>query len=231
MSVRMIDLLPALYERDETAWLEAMAELARDGRAEDLDLGHLAEYLFDMARRDRREVESRLAVLLSHLLKWTYSRLTAPTRSTSCSRSSCPRPRPELALQQTGPRMSAPVSSRLVSRDWGIENGERESLEIPRVMRSSVRRAQEPARAAASRATKAKCSVVASPRSRISRSRRVSPSINARGSSQSPGKDSERNMPSEPDGNSTRRPSRRKNQRTSSGSSARTTYSRTPARS
>jgi len=68
----MIDLLPALYERDETAWLEAMAELARDGRAEDLDLGHLAEYLFDMARRDRREVESRLAVLLSHLLKWTY---------------------------------------------------------------------------------------------------------------------------------------------------------------
>jgi len=72
MSVRIIDLLPALYERDETAWLEAMAELARDGRAEDLDLGHLAEYLFDMARRDRREVESRLAVLLSHLLKWTY---------------------------------------------------------------------------------------------------------------------------------------------------------------
>jgi len=72
MSVRMIDLLPALYERDETAWLEAMAELARDGRAEDLDLRHLAEYLFDMARRDRREVESRLAVLLSHPLKWTY---------------------------------------------------------------------------------------------------------------------------------------------------------------
>jgi len=72
MSVRMIDLLPALYERDETAWLEAMAELARDGRAEDLDLGHLADCLFDMARRDRREVESRLAVLLSHLLKWTY---------------------------------------------------------------------------------------------------------------------------------------------------------------
>jgi len=68
----MIDLLPALYERDETAWLEAMAELARDGRAGDLDLGHLAEYLFDMARRDRREVESRLVVLLSHLLKWTY---------------------------------------------------------------------------------------------------------------------------------------------------------------
>jgi hypothetical protein len=70
--MEMVDTLPALYERDETAWLEAMAELARDGRAEDLDLSHLAEYLSDMARRDRREVESRLVVLLAHLLKWIH---------------------------------------------------------------------------------------------------------------------------------------------------------------
>lgn len=70
MAVRMVETLPALYERDETAWLEAMAELARDGRTEDLDLPHLAEYLADMAGRDRREVESRLVVLLAHLLKW-----------------------------------------------------------------------------------------------------------------------------------------------------------------
>jgi hypothetical protein len=72
MAIQTIEPLPALYERDETAWLEAMAELARDGRAEDLDLVHLAEYLSDMARRDRREVESRLVVLIAHLLKWTY---------------------------------------------------------------------------------------------------------------------------------------------------------------
>ncbi len=72
MAVRMVDTLPELYELDETAWLEAMAELARDGRAKDLDLSHLAEYLSDMARRDRREVESRLVVLLAHLLKWDH---------------------------------------------------------------------------------------------------------------------------------------------------------------
>ena len=72
MAVQMLDLLPALYERDETAWLEAMAELARDGQSSDLDLPHLAEYLADMARRDRREVESRLVVLLAHLLKWDH---------------------------------------------------------------------------------------------------------------------------------------------------------------
>jgi len=72
MAVESVELLPSLYEQDETAWLDAMAELAREGRAEDLDLVHLAEYLSDMARRDRREVESRLVVLLMHILKWTH---------------------------------------------------------------------------------------------------------------------------------------------------------------
>ncbi len=72
MTVRTLDALPDLYELDETAWLEAMAELARDGRSQDLDLPHLAEYLEDMAKRDRREVESRMVVLLAHLLKWAH---------------------------------------------------------------------------------------------------------------------------------------------------------------
>ena len=72
MAVRTVEWLPALYEADETAWLEAMADLAGDGRAEELDLPHLAEYLSDMARRDRRDVETRLVVLLSHLLKWVH---------------------------------------------------------------------------------------------------------------------------------------------------------------
>jgi hypothetical protein len=64
--------LAVLYERDETAWLEAMSELIRRGRLEELDYPNLAEYLADMARRDRREVESRLTVLISHALKWAH---------------------------------------------------------------------------------------------------------------------------------------------------------------
>ena len=63
--------LCAIYEQDETAWLDIMAELIRERRIEDLDLPHLAEFLSDMARRDRREVESRMIVLLAHLLKWS----------------------------------------------------------------------------------------------------------------------------------------------------------------
>jgi Domain of unknown function DUF29 len=61
-----------LYELDETAWLETMADLIERGAVEDLDLPHLGEYLSDMARRDRREVESRLAVLIAHILKWEH---------------------------------------------------------------------------------------------------------------------------------------------------------------
>lgn len=63
---------PSLYEQDETAWLEQTAELIRQGRWADLDSSHLQEYLTDMARRDRREVESRLAVLIAHVLKWDH---------------------------------------------------------------------------------------------------------------------------------------------------------------
>lgn len=64
--------LNRLYEQDETAWLEAMSSLAAAGRIDELDHPHLAEYLSDMAKRDRREVFSRLVVLLTHLLKWDH---------------------------------------------------------------------------------------------------------------------------------------------------------------
>src|SRR5438876_594927 len=64
--------LAALYETDETAWLDATEELVRSGRFDQVDAESLAEYLADMARRDRREVVSRLAQLIAHLLKWQF---------------------------------------------------------------------------------------------------------------------------------------------------------------
>ena len=65
-------IMAELYLADETAWLEQSAELIRDGRVNELDYGNLAEFLTDMARRDRREVISRLVVYLAHLLKWEH---------------------------------------------------------------------------------------------------------------------------------------------------------------
>jgi hypothetical protein len=64
--------LADLYEADETAWLEAMADLAARRRVGEMDFPHLSEYLADMAKRDRREVKSRLVALLVHLLKWDH---------------------------------------------------------------------------------------------------------------------------------------------------------------
>lgn len=72
MVQRYPEATPELYLRDETAWLEATAELVRAGRLDLVDAASLAEYLTDMAIRDRREVISRLTVLLQHLLKWHH---------------------------------------------------------------------------------------------------------------------------------------------------------------
>jgi hypothetical protein len=72
MIQRLADDLATMYEADETAWLETMADLIRQGRLTDLDYAHLQEYLEDMAARDRREVKSRLTRLLCHFLKWDH---------------------------------------------------------------------------------------------------------------------------------------------------------------
>ena len=62
----------AFYLEDETGWLEAVSSLISERRYDAIDPAPLIEYLADMARRDRREVKSRLAVLLAHLLKWDH---------------------------------------------------------------------------------------------------------------------------------------------------------------
>lgn len=59
-----------LYEADEHAWLLRQVALLRDGRHAELDAANLVEYLESMARRDRRELRSRLVILLMHLLKF-----------------------------------------------------------------------------------------------------------------------------------------------------------------
>ena len=72
MAQRTSHPLAELYETDETAWLEQTADLFRSGRLGEVDAHTLAEYLTDMAKRDQREVFSRLVVLLAHLLKWEH---------------------------------------------------------------------------------------------------------------------------------------------------------------
>ena len=61
-----------LYDRDFHAWTHEMAEALRSSQWEGLDVGNLVEEIESLGRRERQELENRLAVLLGHLLKWQY---------------------------------------------------------------------------------------------------------------------------------------------------------------
>jgi hypothetical protein len=60
------------YDTDFHAWAFSNAELLRQGRLVDLDIEHIAEELESMGASERRELLSRLQVLLLHLLKHEF---------------------------------------------------------------------------------------------------------------------------------------------------------------
>jgi len=60
------------YETDYYAWSNEQAALLRGGRFSQLDISHLAEEIEDLGKRERRALQSRLGVLLGHLLKWRH---------------------------------------------------------------------------------------------------------------------------------------------------------------
>ncbi|NEX20624.1 DUF29 domain-containing protein [Thiorhodococcus mannitoliphagus] len=72
--------LATLYQTDYAAWAQRNAELLRERRFDELDIAHLLEELSDMGKSDRRELHSRLLVLLAHLLKWEYPYQTLADR-------------------------------------------------------------------------------------------------------------------------------------------------------
>ncbi len=60
------------YEQDFYGWTQEQAALLKAGRLNDLDIENLIEEVETMGRSEKRELESRLTVLLLHLLKWKY---------------------------------------------------------------------------------------------------------------------------------------------------------------
>ncbi len=70
------------YEEDFYAWTVEQARLLRSGELSTVDAVNLAEEVESMGRSDRRAIESRLTVLLAHLLKW---QMQPGSRSTSWS--------------------------------------------------------------------------------------------------------------------------------------------------
>lgn len=60
----------AVYEQDFHAWAREQASALRTHRPNAVDWQHIAEELESMGGSEQREMESRLRVILTHLLKW-----------------------------------------------------------------------------------------------------------------------------------------------------------------
>jgi hypothetical protein len=60
------------YETDVIAWANEQAALLRSGQLSAIDIENIAEEILDVGKSEQRELESRMAVLLAHLLKWEF---------------------------------------------------------------------------------------------------------------------------------------------------------------
>jgi hypothetical protein len=68
----MLKTITRLYENDFAAWAETTAQSIRQKQFQEVDWEAVAEEIESLGRSDRRELKSRLEVLLQHLLKWQY---------------------------------------------------------------------------------------------------------------------------------------------------------------
>lgn len=60
------------YETDVVAWANEQAWLVRNKKFDLLDIEHIAEEIEDVGKSEQRELTSRMAVLIAHLLKWQF---------------------------------------------------------------------------------------------------------------------------------------------------------------
>lgn len=63
---------PNLYETDFYAWTLEQSKLLKEGNFKHLDIPNLVEEIESLGKQERREIESRLGILIGHLLKWDY---------------------------------------------------------------------------------------------------------------------------------------------------------------
>lgn len=65
-------LTQTLYEQDFYLWIQTTAQLLKEQCFEEVDWESLIEEIESMGRRERKELKSRLIVLIEHLLKLMY---------------------------------------------------------------------------------------------------------------------------------------------------------------
>jgi hypothetical protein len=62
----------SLYEQDFYQWTQEQAALLKAGALSQLDMANLIEEVESMGRSQKKELSSRLSVLITHLLKWEF---------------------------------------------------------------------------------------------------------------------------------------------------------------
>jgi hypothetical protein len=58
------------YDKDVVLWAPEQAALLRSGQFSNLDIEHIADEIEDVGKTEKRELASRMAVLMAFLLKW-----------------------------------------------------------------------------------------------------------------------------------------------------------------
>jgi hypothetical protein len=64
------DAMTSLYDSDFFAWANEQASLLRAGKLSSADIENIAEEIESMGKSEKRELVSRLTILLLHLLEW-----------------------------------------------------------------------------------------------------------------------------------------------------------------
>ena len=119
-----------LYEHDFYAWANEQAALLRAGRLSDADILHIAEEIESMGKTEKRELVSRLTVLLLHLLKWQFQ----PSRQGASWRVSIQNARDDIADHLADnpslkPQMDAAIEAayrrarRQAAAETGLDEG------------------------------------------------------------------------------------------------------------
>jgi Domain of unknown function DUF29 len=60
------------YENDYYGWANQQAQLLRSGKFTEADIENIAEEIESMGKGEKRELVSRLTVIIMHLLKWQF---------------------------------------------------------------------------------------------------------------------------------------------------------------
>lgn len=122
------------YETDFHNWTATQAARLRRLKPASIDWLHIAEELDDMGRSEQRALESHLAVLLVHLLKWKYQ----PEKRTNSWETSIENARDEIdELLRRSPSLAARLEEsqhiayrrarRTAGTEMGLSRQEREA--------------------------------------------------------------------------------------------------------